>query len=212
MPAPSRVLVIGFDIRAAPNAPNGWDDDRRSRFLIREDVERPLSVDRSVWPAIDPGRNEDNPLFLWRSVHRILAEHPGLAAPTSGPAVIEIGALEDEQSGGYWQRVFHGYLRTEEDAVLVIKFSALGYDVADRYLLSGLSNCALPRDDLALLRQKWVGRISPSGLLQREEHAKEFKEVCDRLIPEHAPFCAYRIRKVTAVEDKPPAAEEDRRT
>ncbi len=47
MPAPSRVLVIGFDIRAAPNAPNGWDDDRRSRFLIREDVERPLSVDQA---------------------------------------------------------------------------------------------------------------------------------------------------------------------
>jgi hypothetical protein len=81
-------------------------------------------------------------------------------------------------------------------AAIKARFNSIGYDVADRHLLSGLSNCALSEAELADLRREWTDRINRFGLFEEVESAVGFKEVCDQLVPEHAPFCAYRIRKV----------------
>jgi hypothetical protein len=197
IPMSTQITVLGFDIREPLGRPSGWDDDRRSRFLIRQSVERPLSVDRSVWPALDSEKNEQNPLYLSGSVHQILRDRPELATGSSGdPVIIEVGAVEDEQSAEYWRRVFYGYLRPHEDTGITARFDDLGYDVADRYLLSGLSNCALSEQELAALRREWTDRINRFGLFEEAASATSFKDVCDRLIPEHAPFCAYRLRRV----------------
>jgi hypothetical protein len=54
-PNPDEVW-IGVDQRAALGSiPTDWNSDRRERYLLRLDVERPLSVDRRVW-ALETGR------------------------------------------------------------------------------------------------------------------------------------------------------------
>ncbi len=48
-------ILVGFDAREAGEHDPYWGDQRRQRFLLRHDVARPLSIDRSVWPTIFDG-------------------------------------------------------------------------------------------------------------------------------------------------------------
>lgn len=44
-------------------------------------------------------------------------------------------------------------------------WSLLGYDVSDRWLLSGLSNCGfLPGEDIQAFREKWSDQLSDHHL------------------------------------------------
>jgi hypothetical protein len=106
-----RPIVLGFDLRRpiADQAP-GWPQERRSSFLIRPDAPSPLSVDRSVWPTFEAGRDVNSPLHLWASLREI----PGVLAeraerPEHSRAIIEIAVVpRDEESSKYWKAIFSG--------------------------------------------------------------------------------------------------------
>jgi hypothetical protein len=198
---PSRqIMVLGFDLRKPLRActDSGWPERRRARFLIRPEILCPASVDRGVWPpAIENSSSGGNPLNLWNSVSEILAAGPTVvSAEAESPTLIEIGAVPDERSSRYWHDVFYGYLRQEEGKAIAMEAEDLGYDVADRYLLSGLSNCALSAEELEELRKTWAHRINPLGVFDKVSDAASYVNTCDLLIPEHAPFSAYRIRRL----------------
>lgn len=195
------LIVLGFDVRR-PIAQQIWTDERRSKFLIRPEVPLPVSVDRDVWPALALNPDDSYPLFLWGSVSEILAAFPEVRRSESdSPLIVEIAAVAaGQESSTYWERIIFGRLNLEEDAVLTITAECLGYDVADRYLVSGLSNCMLFPEELAVVRKDWSEAINISGLFGEVEVAKAFRAVCDRLIPEHAPFEVYRIRRIELVE------------
>ena len=46
-------VMIGFDAREWwLDFQREWDDKRKSVFLLNEDIEKPLSVDDTVWPSL----------------------------------------------------------------------------------------------------------------------------------------------------------------
>ena len=193
------LIVLGFDVRR-PIALQKviWTDERRSKFLIRPEVQSPISVDRDVWPALALNVDETYPLFLWDSVGEIPTAFPEVARQDSdSPIVIEITAVgTNRESSVYWERIIFGRVKREEDRALKITTECLGYDVADRYLVSGLSNCMLSAEEMAVIRKDWSTAINMWGLFGDPGAAEAFREVCNRLVPEHAPFEVYRMRKV----------------
>ena len=68
----------------------------------------------------------------------------------------------------------------------------LGYDVADEYMLSVLSNCGFPPglENVAELRAEWGPRLNEFHLFRSLDDAILFKRFKDpRLRQEHAPPC-----------------------
>lgn len=194
-----KTVVLGFDARRPiVDQHLNWPEERRAKFLIRPETPSPISVDSAVWPVFAANPDESYPLNLWSSVSEIFTAFPRAARRLSeSPAIIELAVVAtDQQSLGYWQGIFLGRVKPEKDSALDITPECLGYDVADRYLVSGLSNCMLSQEELSVIRKDWSGAINIWGLFEEAEAARSFRTICDRLIPEHAPFEAYRMRRL----------------
>jgi hypothetical protein len=52
--------------------------------------------------------------------------------------------------------------------------------------------------ELSAVRREWSRAINRWGLFDRVGPAESFRAACDSLIPEHAPFEVYRLRRVNA--------------
>jgi hypothetical protein len=196
---PTTLFTLGFDVRQPLGDCDAtqWTRERREQFLIRPEVLCPLSVDRSVWPQPWEPSNEAGPLHLWGSVSQILNTLPEVISGEPGsPIVIEIAVIALEHMYQHWKNVFEGTLHPELDRAMGIRFRDCGYDVADQFLLSGLSNCMLNPEELENLRKSWKTSINSHGLFAGPEDAVRYSSTCDSLVPEHAPFCAYRVRAV----------------
>jgi hypothetical protein len=111
--------------------------------------------------------------------------------------LIEVAVIPaDEGSLEYWKRMMEGRLEPDLDSDLELVVGFLGYDVADLYALSGLSNCMLSADELAVIKAEFSQHINRLGLFEEMDPATRFRLTCDGLVPEHAPFEIYRIRRV----------------
>ncbi|HWB86858.1 MAG TPA: hypothetical protein VG675_22120 [Bryobacteraceae bacterium] len=193
------VVVLGFDARVPVTQQlSVWTDQRRSDFLIRPEVPSPISVDRDVWPVVSANPDEGYPLFLWGSLREILGTLPGAATRASGaPVIVEIAVVAtDEESLQYWEPMMFDFVDTPKDLGSTLASEYLGYDVADRFLISGLSNCKLSEQEMATLRKDWSGALNNWGLFNDVQEAKAFRLLCNHLVPEHAPFEAYRLRQI----------------
>jgi hypothetical protein len=138
--------------------------------------------------------NEASPVYLWGSASEALdAFAPSNAAP---PVLIEIAVARTEQLPTGWLDAFEGTLHAGKNGAVKLQTQEYGYDVADRYLVSGLSNCMLPSADLDGVRRAWAVYLNPYGLFSKQSDAVRYTTFCDRLVPEHAPFLAYRIARV----------------
>jgi hypothetical protein len=191
------VLPLGFDAREqwSDTYAARWTTDRRTRFLIRPEVALPLSVDGDVWPSVAPS---DDRWGLWSSTTALAeALERTSSRRREGPVVIEIAVVTDPDSSGYWREAVQGRLAADGEAANGIA-KVLGYDVADEYLVSGLSNCMLSPEELADVRRDWAAGINGFGLFDEASVAFGFRAVCQRLIVEHAPFCVFRIRQIQA--------------
>jgi hypothetical protein len=73
----------------------------------------------------------------------------------------------------------------------------LGYDVADQWLVSGLSNCGYIEDEREEWRLKWSRRINNLHLLLDVDDAHEFAQATNQRVAEHAPFYVYGLWKET---------------
>jgi hypothetical protein len=197
-----KLVILGFDVRTPfADQNSSWSKERRSKFLIRPEIPSPISVDSDVWPAFAANPDETYPMQLWGSVSEILARFPETEGPESGaPTIIEIAVITtDEKSLRHWEGMLFKRVRPEKDSALKISPDCLGFDVADRYFVSGLSNCMLSGEELAVSRKDWSKAINTWGLVNDSEAATAFRAVCNRLVPEHAPFEVYRVRKIAVV-------------
>jgi hypothetical protein len=193
------VIVLGFDARTPlANQSSLWDDKRRSQYLIRLEIPSPISVDRGVWPAVSVNPDEEYPLFLWGSLSEIVGTFPKVATLESdAPAIVEIAVVAtDQESSSYWEGIIFGRIDPQKDRRFTLASEFLGYDVADRSLISGVSNCQLSAEELAAVRKDWSRAINAWGLFGDPEDAEAFRAVCDRLVPEHSPFEVYRMRRI----------------
>jgi hypothetical protein len=208
--------LLEFDVRAAkePYVSRHWTAKRRAQFLLRPDVEWPLSVDEGVWPSVfyekpvesfDEGSSTieiDYALHNQCKVNleqlRTYYDSHRTLAPNGVFTAIEL-LSEKEANGNSMSYVIDGNIqcaipletstpeRPPHGSVL------LGYDVADAGYTSGLANCGYTEEDARALRPLWAQALNSFGLLQTVEEAIRFREVSDRRVPEHAPFWIYAI-------------------
>lgn len=187
-------LLLGFDARVPENEHN-WDMKRREQFLIRLDAERPSSTDTGVWPAVfNTGLQPPTCVGhqnLWNDLACLRSSV--LSADGAPCRIIAVSV--------YLPIYQHKEIEAWKDAAGPVapavrdpEWPLLGYDISDRWLLSGLSNCGfLPGEEALSFRKKWSNKLNNSHLFDRLENALEFKVVSDGRAPEHGPFFVFGI-------------------
>lgn len=87
-----------------------------------------------------------------------------------------------------------GAMEESNETEAAAEWPLLGYDVADAWQVSGLTNCGYSPGEKAALMEIWRPRLTASGLLRTLTWAKEFVEVANGRVLEHAPFYVYEVR------------------
>ena len=195
-------LVIGFDARAVDaTSLDRWDDRRRSLFLLRTDVLRPLSVDAIVWPSVwTPGLSDQD--LLTDGSRGIEGLYIDLAALYRELEMRRSISLREPYSivgvtlstpGPKDSAVIEPMLRPTEPPTLDPNWLLLGYDVADSSMLSGLSNCGYLPFEADQLRASWAPLLNESHLFRTKDDASRFEHVANARVPEHAPFYVFGL-------------------
>jgi hypothetical protein len=200
--------LIGFDLRLDPlTAARAWTPDRRLRFLLREDVAEPLSVDPMVWPSrfwqphVPPGMGIPQRLGT-------------VAVPALTPGYTHLGVWDSlERLDGFAaaSRVarlprlliavlaWPGDHATDLGSSVAVPsdleaWTSLGFDVADTSFVSGLVNCGYEPGEQIVLGERFASDLNESGLLTTLDAAFEFRDLTDARVLEHAPFVVFELR------------------
>lgn len=194
--------ILGFQLRLTLQSQQSWNLERRTTYLLRENIRFPLSVDTAVWPESDDSS-------LCPIIFSDFNAHPN-SAP-NGLGLYSLRSLEtlDQQPelekailigvsviGNVVHELQHRHCiqNLMPIAALVSKgWVCLGYDVADWWLFSGLSNCGYSVEEKKFLSNKFAWGINEYGLFVSGNAALAFCVDCNLRIPEHAPFAIYGI-------------------
>jgi hypothetical protein len=212
--------LLNFDVRVAKEqyVSRRWDRDSRTEFLLRPDIEWPLSVDRSVWPSvffsngfrdfrdedatigIDPQLEGTSGPTSWQDLDRMRAHYDAHGALAPGGVFVAIELLSErtaegplipyELPGGIQCGI---WLDPTVPDRIPEGSTLLGYDVADDGRISGLSNCGYTEGEVRAMGPVWADRLNSFGLLSTLEDAVAFRQQCDQRVPEHAPFWVYTL-------------------
>lgn len=210
--------VVGFDVRQSREryVSHRWADAARARYLLRPDIDWPLSVDPRVWPSVFhsamPGQGdsegsatigvdsalEESGFYL--TLDRVRTHYKRHRVEVGGGVLIGVELLSETQAdaGTLPYTLPEGIacgLSLERTTPERLPDSAalLGYDVANVAWISGLSNTAYTDEELRDLKPAWAHRLNSVGLFDVLDHAISFREVCDRRDRGSAPFWTYAL-------------------
>lgn len=185
--------ILGFQLRIPPDKLQNWDQKRRSEFLLREDIARPLSVDDSVWPLLDD-LAERKAIFVnpelpsnGLNVHELKPD----ARAVNG-CLVAIIASEAVASQLRSQHRIEPASGGNAGSLDKIGMHLLGFDVADAWLCSALSNCGF-KDSKQAIAKRFNRFLNDDGLFQSRGDAEAFQAIVDKQIPDHAPFHIYGL-------------------
>lgn len=208
--------LLGFDARAC--SPSQLERLRASsnRYLLRTTVKFVCSVDVLIWPSIfDGGTSQHSPdttasqeegltlpdwigpnFPLWAKLREMedLIGGVSVAMPFWKVAISEVvrsGNANQPETRTSWPSV-----NTTEPSSLQEDWVFLGYDVADRSLLSGLSNCGYTKEELPQFAASFGRNLNDYHLFDSLEVAMAFKALSDRRVKEHAPFYVYGLWRI----------------
>lgn len=198
-------IVVGFDTREMWIAFNAnWHQERKDAFLLRLDIEKPLSTDKTVWASVfrsytlvdgvDRGTTPEDgfeiPIEyrtdhnLWNNLHEMLS------------------CLEDKW-GKHWKRswviaiteLVESQEKAESKPVYDTDWSLLGYDVSDRSgaIWSALTGSAYEADEIQLLRDRFSIYLNSYHLFDEQDKAFEFCQWADHRDRGHAPHSVYSL-------------------
>ena len=201
------LTLLGYDCRErwCPRA-RLWPAERVQKFLLRTDVEKPLSTDVFVWPSVfqdqqlglleledlrlGPTGLPTPSLHGWvQDLWQDLSAVRGALAPLIGQRFDVIAVT----ASAPW----HDDVPECVPATLDDEWALLGFDVVDGWLLSGLTNCGYSHDEIETLRSRWAHRLNAHHLFDNEGHATEFASLADLRVREHAPFYVCGLWKLT---------------
>lgn len=201
--------LLGFDARELFLDPRRqWSDERRRTYLLRDAVQRPLSVDTAVWPSLFgeglpapehqrlrleqmqlPDWKGPNP-GLWDDLSRLQGSLGRLALEPHGIVAVswvsENGFLQPSASTGPYRELM-------TPAAVGANWTLLGFDVADAGFISGLSNCGYDPSERTELRATWGAHLNEHHLFTDVNKALAFRDLTDKCVPEHAPFFVYAL-------------------
>jgi hypothetical protein len=200
------VLSLGFDIRllAEDYVSAVWSSEHRRRYLLREEIAWPMSVDRVVWPSmLEPNyftataSRIPNPKYIggqlselendigfipqWREVISLTNTDHGV------PVGLELAFLDGDSIDQFVDIEAEGVPENRR---------LLGFDVATAALISGLCNCGYNENEAESLRRKWGRILNEHGLLPTFEQALDFRVLSNLRVPEHAPFFIFRLSQL----------------
>jgi hypothetical protein len=195
-------LFVGFDVRLCRKDYDmtGWDNEIS---LLRVDVAWPLSIDINVWPSAfdqlmpsDFPDNATHPIIgVWFDLEMMLnfLKQPKMNQIKCGiPISVELVTDEDLSKDPFWESVLYPYGPLSPNGNPA-GWILLGYDVADRSQLSGLTNCAYDSEEKPNLRLTWSAKLNEHGLFRSPEDAIRFKDTANLRVREHAPFYVYAL-------------------
>jgi hypothetical protein len=207
----SAPFFLGFDLRLRPaDLVAAWTTDRRRQYLLRDDVEVPLSVDPMVWPskfwqphvppgmgaprhlgtiAVPDGTDGYTTLGLWTELGSLRQfARKAEVDLRSGPLLAILAWPGDENDIA--SQAVHAHSRVRE----IAQWEAVGFDVADSSFVSGLNNCGYEPVERAGLASAWASHLNHHGLLVHLDAARRFADLTDARVPEHAPFLVFELR------------------
>ena len=189
----SQGLLLGFDARqGSREVALTWDAKRREEFLFRTDVMQPFSADTTVWPAVLESNLRPAVCIghqdLWSDLECLRSS---LLSPEMKVSdTYDLIAITFHSDTDSLAEVWCSEVPPTNPTLLSEASSFLGYDVTDKWLLSGLSNCGfLPDlDDVQALRHEWSGKLNGHHLFDNLKDALIFTELSDKRVTEHSPF------------------------
>ena len=213
--------LIRFDVRLLQEdyVDLVWSAERRETFLLRSEIDWPLSVDQAVWPSVffskifrdftsfPSGNIEVDPETdggdCWLNLQQMTEYFETHRQSNQLGVFIAIHLLSEQDisddmvsysmQGGIQCGMPLG--RTTPSA-LPGRSELLGYDVADAAWISGLSNCGYDDEEKHRLQSLWAPQLNSFGLLKTLESATEFRDICDKRVVEHAPFWVFGISRL----------------
>ncbi|PZN81338.1 MAG: hypothetical protein DM484_08555 [Candidatus Methylumidiphilus alinenensis] len=196
--------IIGYDAREYwLNFEQSWTEQRKQGFLYRFDILKPLSVDTRVWPTIFESEQRPVPIERfgfqnsWADLDtlRLGLSREYKSKPMRAWRVVAITLMQGsycEADAVPWQARLPPVNPVQRDN----SWEFLGYDVADQWMLSVLSNCGfLPgMDEVDKLRSACAPLLNKFHLFGNLKDAIFFKKFSDRrLRDDHAPCFVYGI-------------------
>jgi hypothetical protein len=184
------LTLYGFDARTPIGLPDpAWTAERRAQYLLRPEIERPLSVDPRVWPgALPAGLTDGAAPDYWADLAALRQECVARGLDEDAATLVALTV-----SGSNNQAL--ALLVPCAPADIDPAWQPLGWDVADNGLVSGLSNCGYCPDveDVEALRQAFGPRLNKHGLFDDLADAEAFRAISDARVPEHASFLIHRL-------------------
>lgn len=195
--------LVGFDAREMELDPEkAWSQERKATYLLRTDVDKPLSTDTLVWPSVLPLEGVPSPDFpasslrLWDSLPKLKERLSTIRNLVRKPYwIIAISILMrglSQTENELWSPRLSKTVPSARNK----NWEFLGYDVSDLALLSGLSNCGYEPDEIQSMRARWVKHLNRYHLFTDDAQATEFKSLSDRRVDEHAPFFVFVLYRV----------------
>lgn len=199
-------MLLGFDARRPPY---GMKEPNSHWCPLRSDVVIVATVDDEVWPSacFSELSIKERPWFgyvqfLWRDLNELkhyitneLAhglEHWWIIAVT----LLTDTCKEDEKS------LWHNTVPSTCPAALSPAWSFLGYDVADRFLFSALTNSVhCTHDDYEEIRVAFSQGINSNHLFGNVDLAIRFRDIADHRSPEHKPFFVFGVWRIPIPSD-----------
>ena len=203
--------IVGFHLRVRYTVLRSyWAPVFREQHWLNPSVDTMKSADHSVWPDLDSpmllsALFEDystRPFSAPNGLSLYQVMRPGFANSAS---VRETdGVLVGIGLGDAWLRTIghtHCILPPSPEVTRVAgQLPDLGFDVCDRWLVSGLSNCGLPELLDATSRQDWSRLLNEHGLFSEAGPAERLARYLDGAIPEHAPFAPVMLSALPVAE------------
>ncbi|WP_133511282.1 hypothetical protein [Candidatus Thiosymbion oneisti] len=214
--------ILGYDARVSGRK---IDDRLKSNFLYRLDGAEVYSIDPMIWPSVFDACHLSKPSYtgfwpdLWDNLDALTKYLSPIKALQKIPFCIigvellyDICTIEEKRE---WDALLGGCAsagiqKTLKDNVSLASpcvreenWSFLGYDIADRYGLSGLTNCGFDPniENVGELRLRWAVHLNEHHLFDDIDRAVEFKDWSNIRVREHAPFFVYGIWLISAKTD-----------
>lgn len=204
--------LLGFDIRLRPEyyVEKLWNQKRRVTYLLLPEVKWPLSVDKMVWPSlfryptdlieqsylqfdetieVKAINTRHQALELWLDIEE-MKKQSGKQGKNNTQIAVSLFMDESSLSDEYWSAVLDPRLSRDQ---IPSESSLIGYDVADRDMISGLSNCGYDSNEMETIKESWNSCLNDYGLFKKFADAMGFTKLIDKKIPSHSPFYVYSL-------------------
>jgi hypothetical protein len=212
--------LLGYDVRLDRTvyAAQHWTPERREAFFLNQTIEWPLLVDWGAWPSYFLDRSRLHPeewggqvqayvtqraittdndelrylgLRLWASLGTMLESYAKRKHDSAPGCVIAVWLEHAKpRRHQHFEVVLHPDVSPSTPAH---GWPFLGYDVADQYLTSALTNLRAARERL---RRSVGPRLNEHGLLSTRQDALDLEGQSDELFPAYQPFCVYGLYRI----------------